>query len=59
MVNTALPEGEAAPDLFFMDMKGVPWDGTAGVPLVAPWDGLLPYERVEWTRAKMDGWMDA
>jgi alkylation response protein AidB-like acyl-CoA dehydrogenase len=39
MITTALPEGESAPDLFFMDMKGVPWDGTAGVTLTAPWDG--------------------
>jgi alkylation response protein AidB-like acyl-CoA dehydrogenase len=33
------PEGETTPDLFFLDMRGVPWDGTAGVTLTAPWDG--------------------
>lgn len=39
MVTTALPEGEEAPDWFFLDMREVPWDGTSGVTLVAPWDG--------------------
>jgi alkylation response protein AidB-like acyl-CoA dehydrogenase len=39
MITTALPEGETTPDLFFLDMRGVPWDGTAGVTLTAPWDG--------------------
>ncbi|MDQ3001082.1 MAG: acyl-CoA/acyl-ACP dehydrogenase [Fibrobacterota bacterium] len=124
MVTTALPEGEASPDLFFMDMKNVPWDGNAGVTLTAPWDGhgmiatqshafafadfpgkrsaapgslmhrmeatggfiqcafssvivgvvetaietarlqisrrreeLRPFERIEWTRAEMEGWL--
>ena len=39
MMTTALPEGEREPDLFFMDVRGVPWDGSAGVKLVAEWDG--------------------
>jgi alkylation response protein AidB-like acyl-CoA dehydrogenase len=39
MITTALPEGEAGPDMFFMDVRGVPWDGTAGVTLTASWDG--------------------
>lgn len=39
MITTALPEDEGEPDLFFMDLRGVPWDGTAGVRLIAPWDG--------------------
>ena len=39
MVTMAVPEGETAPDLFFMDMRDVPWDGTAGVTLTAAWDG--------------------
>lgn len=39
MITTALPEGETVPDLFFLDMRGVPWDGSAGVSLTAPWDG--------------------
>src|SRR5262249_9794193 len=42
MVTTALPEGEAEPDVFILDLRGAPWaaaGGTAGVRLVAPWDG--------------------
>jgi alkylation response protein AidB-like acyl-CoA dehydrogenase len=39
MITTAVPEGEAAPDLFFMDVRGAAWDGTGGMRLTAPWDG--------------------
>jgi len=39
MITTALPYGDAHPDLFFLDMRGVPWDGSRGVRLVAEWDG--------------------
>jgi alkylation response protein AidB-like acyl-CoA dehydrogenase len=39
MITTAVAEAESEPDLFFMDMRGVPWDGSAGVKLIAPWDG--------------------
>ena len=39
MITLAVPEGEAEPDFFFMDMRGVPWDGSAGVKLAAAWDG--------------------
>lgn len=39
MITTALPEGEAQPDLFFLDVRGVPWDGSRGVRLIAEWDG--------------------
>jgi alkylation response protein AidB-like acyl-CoA dehydrogenase len=39
MITRAIPEGESNPDLFFMDMRGVPWDGSAGVKLIAAWDG--------------------
>lgn len=39
MVTTAVPEGEPEPDLFFLDMRGVPWDGSAGVKLMGRWDG--------------------
>jgi alkylation response protein AidB-like acyl-CoA dehydrogenase len=39
MVTVAVPEGETAPDMFALDMRGVPWDGTAGVTLTAAWDG--------------------
>jgi alkylation response protein AidB-like acyl-CoA dehydrogenase len=39
MVTMAIPSGETAPDLFVLDMRGVPWDGSAGVSLTAVWDG--------------------
>jgi alkylation response protein AidB-like acyl-CoA dehydrogenase len=39
MVTTAVAEGESEPDLFYLDMRGVPWDGSTGVKLVTPWDG--------------------
>ena len=40
VITTAVPEGENEPDIFFMDMRGVPWDGSAGVELKAMWDGV-------------------
>lgn len=39
MLTTAIPEGETTPDVFFLDMRKVAWDGSAGVTLTAPWDG--------------------
>lgn len=39
MITQALPEGEESPDTFIFDMRGVPWDGSTGVTLIAPWDG--------------------
>jgi alkylation response protein AidB-like acyl-CoA dehydrogenase len=39
MITTAVVDGESSPDLFVLDMRGVPWDGSAGVTLTAPWDG--------------------
>jgi alkylation response protein AidB-like acyl-CoA dehydrogenase len=39
MITTAVPDGEPAPDWFFVDMRDRPWDGSAGVRLLAPWDG--------------------
>ncbi len=39
MVTTAIPEGEDVPDWFFVDVEDVPWDGSTGLRLLAPWDG--------------------
>jgi len=39
MVTMAVPEGETAPDLFALDMREVPWDGSTGVTLTGAWDG--------------------
>ena len=38
MVTTAIPEGETAPDMFYVNYKGHPWDGSTGVQLVAEWE---------------------
>lgn len=39
MLTAAVPEGETQADLFYLDMRGVPWDGSTGVSLMAEWDG--------------------
>jgi alkylation response protein AidB-like acyl-CoA dehydrogenase len=39
MVTSGRPEGEDQPDWFFLDVRGIPWDGTRGMTLSAPWDG--------------------
>ena len=39
MVTVAVLEGETTPDMFVLDMRDVPWDGSAGVTLTAAWDG--------------------
>jgi len=40
MITSAIPQGEDAPDWFFLDMRGVSPAGTAGAKLVAEWDGF-------------------
>ena len=39
MITAAIPEGEHEPDGFFMDVRNVPWDGSAGMKLSAKWAG--------------------
>jgi alkylation response protein AidB-like acyl-CoA dehydrogenase len=39
MSTVALPEGELEPDTFFVDLRGVPWDGSRGARVVGLWDG--------------------
>jgi alkylation response protein AidB-like acyl-CoA dehydrogenase len=39
MMTMAIPEGENDISLFFLDARGVPWDGSTGMKLVAEWDG--------------------
>ena len=39
MMTMAIPEGEPDVSLFFLDVRGVPWDGSTGMKLVAEWDG--------------------
>jgi alkylation response protein AidB-like acyl-CoA dehydrogenase len=40
MITSAVPEGEDEPDVFVLDFDGRPWDGTAGLELIAEWDGM-------------------
>ncbi|MGE3247059.1 MAG: hypothetical protein AB7F96_08910 [Beijerinckiaceae bacterium] len=39
MMTTARPEGEDLPEIFLLDCRGVPWDGSRGVRMVRAWDG--------------------
>jgi alkylation response protein AidB-like acyl-CoA dehydrogenase len=40
MITTAVPDGEDAPTLFALDVRNRPWDGSAGLQLIAEWDGM-------------------
>lgn len=39
MLTSARREGAEAPDWYFLDVRGVPWDGSTGIKMKAPWDG--------------------
>ena len=40
MITTARPDGEDEPAIFFFPVTDVPWDGSAGLTLIAEWDGV-------------------
>ncbi len=40
MITTARVEGSELPELFFLQNKDVPWDGSTGCKLTVPWDGM-------------------
>ena len=40
MITTAVPDGEDGPTLFVLDVRDRPWDGSAGLRLIAEWDGM-------------------
>jgi len=40
MVTTAVAAGETAPSVFVLDTADRPWDGSAGMELIAEWDGM-------------------
>lgn len=40
MMTTALPEGESEAAIFVLDVRNRPWDGSAGLKLLAEWDGM-------------------
>jgi alkylation response protein AidB-like acyl-CoA dehydrogenase len=39
MLTSARPAREEEPDWFLLDVRDVPWDGSRGIKLIAPWDG--------------------
>jgi len=39
MMTVAVPEGEEAPDLFLLDTRELPWDGSRGCTMIREWDG--------------------
>jgi alkylation response protein AidB-like acyl-CoA dehydrogenase len=39
MLTSARPAAEEEPDWFLLDVRDVPWDGSRGMTLLAPWDG--------------------
>ena len=39
MLTTAVPDGEQDPDWFYVPVARNPFDGSAGITMVAPWDG--------------------
>jgi alkylation response protein AidB-like acyl-CoA dehydrogenase len=39
MLTSARPVGEEQPDWFLLDVRDVPWDGSRGMSLLAPWEG--------------------
>lgn len=39
MTTRARVEGEEVPDLFYLEVRNNPWDGSTGMKLTAPWRG--------------------
>jgi alkylation response protein AidB-like acyl-CoA dehydrogenase len=39
MITTAVPDDDDKPSIFALDVRDRPWDGSAGMRLVAEWDG--------------------
>jgi alkylation response protein AidB-like acyl-CoA dehydrogenase len=39
MMTTALPDDSDGPAIFALDVRDRPWDGSAGLQLIAEWDG--------------------
>lgn len=40
MITTAKPDGADLPLAFYLDLRDQPWDGTAGLSITRPWDGM-------------------
>ena len=68
MITTAIAEGEDDPMIFVLDVRDRPWDGSAGLKLVAEWDGMgmaatqshaMRLERAPAVRMAWGGQLDA
>lgn len=68
MITSAIAEGETEPAIFVLDVRDRPWDGSAGMRLIAEWDGMgmaatqshaMRLEGVPAVRAAWDGPLDA
>jgi alkylation response protein AidB-like acyl-CoA dehydrogenase len=68
MMTTALPEGSGDPTIFVLDVRDRPWDGSAGLRLIAEWDGVgmsatqshaMRLEGIPGVRLAWDGGLDA
>ena len=40
MMTVAVPKGERRPDIFLIDTRNLPWDGSQGLKMVRAWDGM-------------------
>ena len=40
MLTVAVPGGEQRPDIFLIDARDLAWDGSQGLKMVRPWDGV-------------------
>jgi alkylation response protein AidB-like acyl-CoA dehydrogenase len=40
MLTVAVPEGEQRPDIFLIDARDLAWDGSQGLKMMRPWDGV-------------------
>jgi len=51
MTTQAVPAGETAPDLFYIEVRNAPWDGSTGMktdcPLAWAWHELYQQSRLE------------
>jgi alkylation response protein AidB-like acyl-CoA dehydrogenase len=68
MITTAVPEGETDPTVFVLDVRGKAWDASAGLHLVAEWDGMgmaatqshaMRLDRADAVRLAWNGPLDA
>ncbi len=40
MLTVAVPDGESRPEIFLVDMRDQVWNGSKGLTMIRPWDGI-------------------